>query len=123
VKQFSTAEGHNITIIKPPQQYDKTMQSWLKKPSDQKGQFNKLMEESAFNDNKEKTAFFAAPVGLDRNTVVQVVRNLGVLRTTVKEIDLVGGNHIARTRIATFNNMGQASGFLNRRYGITFKFK
>lgn len=123
IKKFSTPHGHDITVIKPPKQNDKTGMTWIKKVSPQKGQFSKLMEETAFNNNKEKTAFFAAPVEKDRNTAIQVVRNLGQLRTTVKEIDLIGDNHIARTRVIGFKNMGQASGFLSKRYGITFKFK
>lgn len=125
-KQFTTPEGHKITILKQPKEYEKSGMTWVNKPSQYKGQFKKDSDD--FNqhtqDNpKERNSFWYHRESSDNAVSIELHRNLGDLRVKVVERQLGEYNAIAKHREVTFNNVGRASGFLNKRYGITFRLK
>jgi hypothetical protein len=122
-KQFTTSDGTKVTIIKPPGQKEKTGQTWLIRESPYKGQFVQSLDTKAdFKDNTKVAFFIARDPEKERGVAVQVLRNFGEKKTSVTEIDLLQYDAMARSRQATFSNMGRASGFLAKRYGISFKF-
>lgn len=124
-QQFTSSQGHQMTVIKPSKQYQKSGRTWIYKKSPLKGQFKTEFE---FKDDLKrniKTGFATARVG-NRAVTVQVHRNFGEKKATVVEFDLRSTDvkdAIARSRSVTFSNLGRAMGWLNRRYGIRLKHK
>lgn len=118
--QFKTNNGTLMTVIKPKGQYEKTNKSWLAKPSPFKGQFQRLAAMDHLGDNKTKNSTWLYR-GQTRGQMLTVTRNFTSKTVYVKETDTRDFDFITRTRIAQFRNIGQASGFMNRRYGITFR--
>lgn len=124
-KQFVTADGTKLTIIKPPKQREKTGETWLKRESPYKNKFVQHFDIPAgkmFQENAKVAFFMARDAEKERAVAVQVLRNFGEKTTAVTEIDLLSFDAIARSRQATFSNMGKAAGFLAKRYGISLKF-
>jgi hypothetical protein len=126
-QQFTSSQGHQMTIIKPPKQYDKSGRTWIYKKSPMKGQFK--VEFNFKDDFKRniKTGMATARVGT-RGTTVAVHQDFGKKEATVIEFDLrseVGHakDVIARSRSVVFKNLGRAMGFLNQRYSIRLKHK
>lgn len=123
-QQFTTNSGAKVTILKPPGQKEKTGTTWLIRESPYKGQFNQLFDIPSYFKPGTNVAFFMAKdPERERAVAVQVHRDFGQKSTSVTEIDLEQYDAMARSRQATFSNMGKASGFLMKRYGISFKFK
>ncbi len=125
VKQQQTlADGTKLTVIKPPGQKEKTGQTWLIRESPYKGQFRQNFDvpaHAAFRANAKVAFFTARDYQKDRAVAVQVLRNFGEKAVSVTEIDLQQYDAMARSRQATFNNIGRAYGFLSKRYGIRFR--
>lgn len=110
----------NIIILKPRGQYEKTNKTWLKKPSPFKGQYQRVFAMDQFGDPNTKNSFWVYRDAA-KGQAIQVSRDFGKKTVAVKEIDTKDFDFITRTRIARFNNIGNASGFLAKRYGITFR--
>jgi hypothetical protein len=127
VKQsFKTAEGHQVTVVKPRKLQDREGKTWLRKPSEFKGKFVKTHDEFNVMGKLERNVLFQAIRG-DKGQAVQISRDYGNKAVFVKEAALLShvGTHdnIIRTRQVKFKNFGQAFGFLKMRYGISFKLK
>jgi hypothetical protein len=122
--QFVAQQGHLVTELKTPKQYEKGKGTWVNKPSAYKGQFLvDLQEHRTYNDPKERNSFFIHQEAPDKGVSVEVHRNLGNLSVNVIERRLGQYGAIVDHREVSFKNVGRASGFLNRRYGLTFKIK
>lgn len=117
--QVKVKQG-NIIILKPKGQYEKTNKTWLKKVSPFKGQFQRVFAMDQFGDPNTKNSFWVYRDAA-KGQAIQVSRDFGKKSVAVKEIDTKDFDFITRTRIARFNNIGNASGFLAKRYGITFR--
>jgi len=123
-QQFTTPQGHQVTTLKTPGQYQKRGDTWVNKPSAYKGQFLvDLAEHRTYNDPKERNSFFIHQAAPDKGVSVEVHRNLGSLSVNVIERKLGEYGAIVDHREVSFKNVGRAMGFLNRRYGLTFKIK
>jgi hypothetical protein len=125
-KQFVSQEGHKVTILKQPKEYEKSGTTWLGKPSPYRGQFKKDSDDfiqHTMDNPKERNSFWVARQAPDSAVSIELHRNLGELKVKVVERQLGEYNAIAKHKEVTFNNVGVASGFLNKRYGITFKLK
>jgi hypothetical protein len=123
-QQFTTPQGHQVTTLKTPGQYQKRGDTWVNKPSAYKGQFLvDLAEHRTYNDPKERNSFFIHQEAPDKGVSVEVHRNLGSLSVNVIERKLGEYGAIVDHREVSFKNVGRAMGFLNRRYGLTFKIK
>lgn len=124
VKQSYQAQGYQITELKTPKQYEKNKGTWVNKPSSYKGQFLvDLAEQRTHNNPKERNSFFIHQAAPDKGVSVEVHRNLGQLSVNVIERRLGQYGAIEDHREVSFKNVGRAMGFLNKRYGITFKIK
>jgi hypothetical protein len=122
--QFVAQQGHLVTELKSPKQYEKNKGTWVNKPSPYKGQFLvDLAEHRTYNDPKERNTFFIHQAAPDKGVSVEVHRNLGNLSVNVIERKLGEYGAIIDHREVSFRNIGRASGFLNKRYGLTFKLK
>lgn len=125
-KQFTTPEGHKITILKQPKEYEKSGMTWINKPSSFKGQFHTdkgdFIQRSMENP-KERNSFWIHQASPDKGVSIELHRNMGELRVKVIERELGQYDAIVKHRQVEFNNIGRASGFLNQRYGITFKLR
>lgn len=121
-KEFTSSQGHKITEIKTPQQYEKNKGTWVLKPSSYKGQFLvDIAEHKTYNDPKERNHFFIHMASPENGVSVEVHRNLGKLNVNVIERRLGAYGAIVSHREVSFKNVGRAMGFMNKRYGITFK--
>ncbi len=118
--QMNVGNGTSLTILKPKGQYEKTNASWLKKESPYKNMFTRILAMDQYDDNKTKNSIWVYR-DAKKGVALQVSRKLGEKAVLVKEIDTENFDDITRTREARFNNIGRASGFLNKRYGVTFK--
>lgn len=125
-KQFTSPEGHKITILKQPKEYEKSGMTWIGKPSSFKGQFHTdkgdFIQRSRENP-KERNSFWIHQASPDKGMSIELHRNMGELRVKVIERELGQYDAIVKHRQVEFNNIGRASGFLNKRYGITFKLR
>lgn len=122
--QYTSAQGHQITELNSPRQYEKNKGTWVLKPSPYKGQFLvDLAEQKTHNDPKERNSFFIHQEAPDKGVSVEVHRNFGKLAVNVIERKLGQYGAIESHREVSFKNVGRAAGFLNKRYGITFKLK
>jgi hypothetical protein len=124
--QYTTTGGHQVTELKTPKLYQKSGKSWVGKPSQFKGQFLKdlpLFQRSTYSNATEKNSWWIHQATPDKAVSLEVHRNLGEKRVNVIERTLGQHNAIIQHREVTFKNVGRAMGFMNRRYGITFKIK
>lgn len=123
-KQYTSGEGYQITELKTPKQYEKRGTTWINKPSLYKGQFLvDVAEHKTYNDPKERNHFFIHQETPEKGVSVEVHRNFGRLGVNVIERKLGQYGAIENHREVSFKNIGRAMGFLNKRYGITFKLK
>jgi hypothetical protein len=118
--RMNIGNGTQLTILKPKAQYEKTNATWLQKASPYKGMFTRVIAMDQFDDNKTKNSIWMYR-DANNGVMLQVSRQLGQKAVSVKEVDTKDFEFITRTREAQFNNIGRASGFLNKRYGVTFK--
>jgi hypothetical protein len=122
------AGGENIVVLKQAKTYEKRGDDWLRKPNKFKGGFlpdpvgGKTMMRT-YNNPRELNHFFIHQASPSEAVSVEVHRNLGRKGVSVIERDLGQYHAIERHREVSFNNIGRAMGFLNKRYGITFKLK
>jgi len=118
------ANGEDIVVLKQAKTYEKRGNDWLRKPDKFKGQYLvDLPAQKTYDDPKEINHFFIHQASPTEARSVEVHRNLGKLGVNVIERDLGQYHAIERHREISFNNVGRASGFLNKRYGITFRLK
>jgi hypothetical protein len=113
-----------VTELKEPKQYEKSGKSWLGKSDKFKGQYHPdlpLFQRSTLDNPKEKNSWFIHQDSPDQARSIEVHRNMGDLKTLVIERTLGQHDAIIQHRQVEFKNMGRASGFLSKRYGITFK--
>lgn len=128
LKKYTASNGAAVTIIKQAKEYEsKGNTDWLRKPDLYKGQylvdraFGESLNRPTYNDNKEKNTFFIHNESPDKARSVEVHRNLGEKSVTVVQRNLGQYGAIIDHKEVTFNNIGRASGFLSKRYGISFK--
>ncbi len=126
-KQYTAQEGHKITELRTPKQYEKSGKSWLQKKSPYKGQFlsdsHGAFNQTTIGDPKEKNSFWIHQESPDKGVSVEVHRNLGSLKVNVIERKLGEYGAIIDHREVSFRNVGRAMGFMNKRYGITYRLK
>lgn len=123
-QQGKTPDGAKWAILKPAGQNDKSGMSWAGKISPYKGQFSQTLSmPTVYNAQEHNTVFERRDDQGQQTHAVIVHRNFGEgdKHVTVKEVDLGDHAAISRWRQVSFNNIGRAAGFLNRRYGIRFK--
>jgi len=125
-KQFMMDDGTKMTVIKSSKEYESKGKSmdWLRKPDLYRGQYLQVLSKETYNDKNEKNAFFDHNETPDKARSIEIHRQLGDNKhVTVIQRDIGQYGSIINHREVTFNNIGRAAGFLNKRYGITFKFK
>jgi hypothetical protein len=123
-KQWVSQEGYKVTEIKSPKQYEAKggSKDWLRKPDLYKGRYVvDVAEHRTIDDQNERNKFFIHTEGDDRSRSIEVHRNFGDKHVTVIQRDLGQYDSIANHKEVTFKNIGTAMGFMNKRYGITFK--
>lgn len=126
IQKFHTKEGDQITIVKPPKMYQKSGLTWMQKVSPFKGQFQKLLDNWNTMGKQERNVVFQAGKG-EHGQAVVISRNYGDKRVFIREASLLSDRRsqamdgIVRTREVAFNNFGRAMGWINKRYGITFR--
>lgn len=126
-QQYVAQAGHLVTELHAPKQYEKSGRTWLLKASPYKGQFLSdhagAFNQNTIGDSKEKNSFWIHQAAPDKGVSVEVHRNLGSLKVNVIERRLGEYGAIIDHKEVSFKNVGRAMGFMNKRYGITFKIK
>lgn len=122
--QYVATGGHKVTELKGPKQYEKSGRTWLNKPDKYRSQYLvDTAEQKELGNPKGRNSFWIHMERPDAGRSVEVRRDLGQLKVAVVERTLGDMNQIIQHREVEFKNIGRASGFLNKRYGITFKLK
>jgi hypothetical protein len=123
-KQYTTNSGAKVTIIKQSKEYQSQGKStdWLRKPDLYKGKYlvDSGLNKQTFDNPKEKNTFFIHNESPDRARSVEVHRELGQKTVTVIQRNLGQYGAIMDHKEVTFSNIGRASGFLMKRYGVSF---
>jgi len=127
-KQSVSPEGYKITELTSPKEYEKRGGDWLRKPDLYKGQYlvdrfpgGESINRTTYDNPKERNTFFIHNETPDKARSVEVHRNLGDKTVTVIQRNLGQYGSIVDHREVMFKNIGRASGFLMKRYGISFK--
>lgn len=129
-KQYVASDGSKVTVIREPKQYETKDRNrdWLRKPHLLKGQFQKEdYPEHTYDDNERNHWFRAHYSDGKTDAIVEIHRNLGDKHVNIieRKVEPKGwkDDAIVSHKEVTFNNIGRASGFMAKRYGITFKLK
>jgi hypothetical protein len=121
--QYTTTQGHQVTELKTPKQYEKRgNQDWVRKPDRYKGKYLvDVAEQKQYDDPKVRTKFFIHMESPDKGRSLEILRNLGEKKVTVIQRDVDSQFTIVNHKQVEFKNIGRASGWMNKKYGITFR--
>lgn len=128
-KQYTMDDGTKMTVIKTQKEYETRPENenWLRKPDLYKGRYildKPLFQKTTLGDKNEKNSWFIHNEAPGKSRSIEIHRQLGDSKhVTITQRELGQYDAIANHREVTFNNIGRAAGWLNKKYGITFKLK